>query len=165
MRRLLLPLIGFLLFTGGCTQIADRVLIPARFADRAEWLAEERRQVGRRLGDRLKPVDFKGYNNTRMAALMLLPEEDPRGLVVVLHGLTDQKEGMITIAEAFADAGYLAVVPDLRAHGSSGGRYTSMGFREKWDMVALLDYLESQGCDGARTGVRGGSLGAAVALQ
>jgi uncharacterized protein len=165
MRRLLLPLIGFLLFTSGCTQIADRVLIPARFADRAEWLAEERRQVGRRLGDRLKPVDFKGYNNTRMAALMLLPDEDPRGLIVVLHGLTDQKEGMITIAEAFADAGYIAVVPDLRAHGSSGGRYTSMGFREKWDMVALLDYLESQGCDVSHTGVLGGSLGAAVALQ
>lgn len=165
MRCLLLPLIAFLLFTSGCTQIADRVLIPAHFADRAEWLSEERRQVGRRLGDRMKAVDFKGYNNTRMAALMLLPEEDPRGLIVVLHGLTDQKEGMLTIAEAFADAGYLAVVPDLRAHGSSGGRYTSMGYREKRDMVALLDYLAGQGCDVSHTGVLGGSLGAAVALQ
>lgn len=168
MRRLLLPLMGLLLLplTSGCTQaIADRVLIPARFADRAEWLAEERRQVGHRLGDRMKALDFKGYNNTHMAALMLLPEEDPRGLVVVLHGLTDQKEGMLTIAEAFADAGYLAVVPDLRAHGSSGGRYTSMGYREKRDMVALLDYLAARGCDVSHTGVLGGSLGAAVALQ
>jgi dipeptidyl aminopeptidase/acylaminoacyl peptidase len=40
-----------------------------------------------------------------------------------------------------------------------------MGYREKRDMVALLDYLESQGCDVSHTGVLGGSLGAAVALQ
>jgi dipeptidyl aminopeptidase/acylaminoacyl peptidase len=166
MRRLLLPLIVPLLFATGCTQaIADRVLIPARFADRAEWLSEVRRQTGRRLGDRMKAVDYKGYGNTRLAALMILPEREPRGLIVILHGLTDQKEGMLSIAEAFADAGYLAVVPDLRAHGSSGGRYTSMGYREKWDMEALLNYLESQGCDVSHTGALGGSLGAAVALQ
>jgi dipeptidyl aminopeptidase/acylaminoacyl peptidase len=166
MRRLLLPLIFPLLFAAGCTQaIADRVLIPARFADREQWLSEVRRQTGRRLGDRLKAVDYMGYGNTHIAALMILPEREPRGLIVVLHGLTDQKEGMLSIAEVFADAGYLAVVPDLRAHGSSGGRYTSMGYREKWDMEALLNYLESQGCDVSHTGVLGGSLGAAIALQ
>jgi alpha-beta hydrolase superfamily lysophospholipase len=167
MRRLLLPLIFPLLFAAtGCTQaIADRVLIPARVADRNEWLSEVRRQTGRRLGDRLKAVDYMGYGNTHIAALMILPERDPRGVIVVLHGLTDQKEGMLSIAEEFADAGYLAVVPDLRAHGSSGVRYTSMGYREKWDMQALLNYLESQGCDVSHTGVLGGSLGAAIALQ
>jgi dipeptidyl aminopeptidase/acylaminoacyl peptidase len=166
MRRLLLPLLVPLFFATGCTQaIADRVLIPARFADRNEWLSEVRRQTGRRLGDRLKAVDYLGYGNTHIAALMILPEHAPRGLIVVLHGLTDQKEGMLSIAEAFADAGYLAVVPDLRAHGSSGGRYTSMGYREKWDMEALLNYLESQGYDVSHTGVLGGSLGAAIALQ
>jgi dipeptidyl aminopeptidase/acylaminoacyl peptidase len=166
MRRLLLPMIVPLLFVTGCTQaIADRVLIPAHFADRDQWLSEVRRQTGRRLGDRLKAVDYKGYGNTRLAALLLLPEQEPRGLIVILHGLTDQKEGMLSIAEAYADAGYLAVVPDLRAHGSSGGRYTSMGYREKWDMKLLVDYLQSQGCNVSHTGALGGSLGAAIALQ
>ncbi len=166
MRCLLLPLMGLLLLAGGCSQaIADKVLIPAHFAGRAEWLGEQRRQIGRRLGDRLKAVDFKSYDNTHVAALMLLPDETPRGVIVVLHGLTDQKEGMLSIGEVFADAGYIAVVPDLRAHGSSGGRYTSMGYREKRDMMALLDYLAGQGCDVSHTGVLGGSLGAAVALQ
>ena len=167
MRRLLLPLnLLLMLAAGGCTQaIADRVLIPARFEDRREWLGEQRRQIGRRLGDRLQAIDYKSYDNTHLAALIVLPDEAPRGIVVVLHGLTDQKESMLPIAEAFADAGYLAVTPDLRAHGSSGGRYTSMGFREKRDMVALLDYLAGQGCDVSHVGVLGGSLGGAVALQ
>jgi hypothetical protein len=166
MRRLLLPLIGFALTCTGCGHaIASRVLVPAQSAEQREWLAEQRRQVGRRVGDRLKPVDFRSHDNTRIAALMVLPDQTPRGVVVLIHGLTERKEAMLTVAESFADAGYVAVTPDLRAHGSSGGRYTSMGFHEKRDMVALLDYLAGQGCDVSHTGVLGGSLGAAVGLQ
>jgi alpha-beta hydrolase superfamily lysophospholipase len=166
MRRLLLPLILLLPCAGGCTQaIADRVLVPTQPAEQAKWLAEERRQVGRRVGDRLKALDYKSYDKTRLAALIVLPEQAPRGIVICLHGLTERKEAMLTVAEGFAEAGYIGVAPDLRAHGSSGGRYTSMGFHEKRDMVALLDTLAGQGCDVSRTGVLGGSLGAATALQ
>jgi alpha-beta hydrolase superfamily lysophospholipase len=170
MRRLCLPLIALLmLYAGGCAStqmaIADRVLVPAQRPERQEYLAEQRRQMGRRLGDRLKAFDYKSPDGTRLAALLLLPERPPMGVVVLLHGLTDSKEAMLDIAETFADAGYLAVAPDLRAHGSSGGRYTSLGFHEREDMKALLDYLHGQGCDVSRAGVLGGSLGAAVALQ
>ncbi len=89
----------------------------------------------------------------------------PRGVVVVIHGLTDRKESMLSAAEKFADAGYVAVVPDLRAHGESGGRYTTLGYREKLDMMALLNHLQSQGYDVSRVAAMGGSLGAAVAIQ
>jgi alpha-beta hydrolase superfamily lysophospholipase len=170
-RRLCLPLIALLVMyaAGGCataTQaIADRVLVPAQRPERREYLAEERRQLGRRLGDRLKAFDYKAPDGTRLAALLLLPERHPLGVIVVLHGLTDSKEAVLDIAEVFADAGYLAVTPDLRAHGSSGGRYTSLGFHEKEDMRALLDHLQAEGCDVSRAGVIGGSLGAAVAIQ
>lgn len=167
MRRLLLPLILLVLpCAGGCAQaIADRVLIPTQPADQAKSLAEERRQVGRRVGDRLKAFDYTSYDKTKLVALMVLPEKTPKGIVVCLHGLTERKEAMLTVAEAFADAGYIGVAPDLRGHGLSGGRYTSMGFHEKRDMMALLDTLAGMGCDVSRTGVLGGSLGAATALQ
>jgi dipeptidyl aminopeptidase/acylaminoacyl peptidase len=165
MRRLLLPLMGLLLCSG-CTQaIADRVLIPAQPADRAKMLSERREKIGSRLGDRLKTIQYASFDKTRIDALLIYPEKTPRGVVVVLHGLTDRKESMLSIAEAFADDGYLAVTPDLRAHGDSGGRYTSLGFREKRDMVALLNYLAAEGIDVSHTGVLGGSLGAAVAIQ
>src|SRR5215218_2458027 len=129
MRRLLLPLMICAIYSGGCTgAIASRVLVPAQSEEQREWLAEQRRQVGRRVGDRLKPVDYKSADGTRLAALMVLPDQSPRGVIVCLHGLTERKEAMLTVAEAFADAGYVAVAPDLRAHGSSGGRYTSLGY-------------------------------------
>jgi len=162
---LLLPLIG-VSFVTGCTQaIADKILIPAHSAERTEWMNQRRHEYGTRLGDRLKEFNYDSFDNVRIDALMLYPEKTPRGVVVILHGLTDRKESMLSIAEAFADAGYLAVTPDLRAHGESGGRYTSLGYREKRDMVALLDYLDAQGIDVSHTAVLGGSLGAAVAIQ
>jgi dipeptidyl aminopeptidase/acylaminoacyl peptidase len=165
-RLLLLPLTLCAVYAGGCAQsIASRVLVPQQSEEQREWLAEQRRQVGRRVGDRLKGVDYRSPDGTHLAALMILPDQSPRGVVVCLHGLTERKEAMLPVAEAFADAGYIAVAPDFRAHGSSGGRYTSLGYHEKIDMVALLDYLAAQGCDVSRTGVLGGSLGAAVALQ
>ena len=167
MRRLLLPLILFVLpCAGGCTQaIADRVLVPTQPADQMKTLAEERRQVGRRVGDRLKALDYKSYDGTRLVALMIMPETAPKGVIVCLHGLTERKEAMLTVAESFAEAGYIGVAPDLRGHGLSGGRYTSLGFHEKRDMMALLDTLAGMGCDVSRTGVLGGSLGAATAIQ
>lgn len=167
MRCWLGPLSLLLLFSGGCTQmIAERLLSPMQPAERAQWLAEERRQIGQRVGDRLQALDYKSYDGTRLAALMILPRGPAsRGVIVVLHGLTDSKEAMLDVAESFADVGYLAVAPDLRAHGSSGGRYTSLGYREKWDMICMLNALQEQGYDVSRTGVMGASMGAATALQ
>lgn len=166
MRRLLLPLFLLIPFTHGCTQmVAQKVLAPTQSEKRAAYLAEERRQIGHRVGDRLQPLDFKSYDGTRLAALVVEPSKPFRGVIIVLHGLTDSKEAMLDIAESFADVGYLAVAPDMRAHGSSRGRYTSLGYREKWDMICLLNTLQEQGYDVTRTGVLGASMGAATALQ
>src|SRR3954464_5808309 len=99
MRRLLLPLILLLPCAGGCAQvIADRVLIPTQPADQARTLAEERRLVGRRVGDRLKAFDYTSYDKTKLVALMVLPETAPKGIIICLHGLTERKEAMLTVA-------------------------------------------------------------------
>lgn len=152
--------------TGGCSQfIADKLLVPPRFAQRAERLNNEGRDTRKRWGERMQDFAFASFDGAEIRGVTFLPEGTPRGVIVVLHGLTDQKEAMYCVAEPFARSGYLAVVPDLRAHGTSGGRYTTLGFREKRDQVALLDFLATQGYDVANSGVIGGSLGAAVALQ
>ncbi len=78
MRRLCLPLIGLAMYLGGCASatnaIADRVLIPKQSPERQAYLAEQRRLTGRRMGDRLKAFDYRSYDGTKLAALMLLPD-------------------------------------------------------------------------------------------
>ncbi len=162
--------IGFfslmLFWSGGCTSIADRFLIPPKFPARAERFITVRDELAGRCGDRFRTFTYTGENDLKLSALMLLPQDrPPRGVLVFLHGLGDQKEAMLSFTEAYASHGYVAVAPDLRAHGQSAGRYTSFGFFEKKDLVRLLDALSKQNIDVSRVGVLGGSLGAATALQ
>ena len=173
--------------SGGCAQmIADKFLVPPRMEKRHAALAERRESYEKRLGDRMKVVKCKSFDGTKIVALVMMPKApkqaaedeapaatatattaavEPAGVVFVLHGLTDRKEAMLDIAESLANAGYIAICPDLRAHGESGGKYTTLGFWERRDLVAFADYLGKQGYPVSKFGVMGGSLGAAVAIQ
>lgn len=80
--------------------------------------------------------------------------------VLYLHGVADNRESGVWIAERLVPAGHDVVLYDSRAHGASGGDACTYGHREKADLSRVLDHL---GID--RAVVIGASLGAAVALQ
>jgi dipeptidyl aminopeptidase/acylaminoacyl peptidase len=71
----------------------------------------------------------------------------------------------VNLGSALADAGYRAVLVDLRGHGESSGRYLTYGAMESGDVSAVLDALVSSGAELGCTGVYGFSYGGAVALQ
>ena len=48
---------------------------------------------------------------------------------------------MVNSAKQFLNYGYNVLMPDLRAHGKSGGKYIGMGWRDKEDIVLWIDYL------------------------
>ncbi len=154
---------------GGCSSVADRFLRPPHFPMRESRLQEQRRVMQAQLGDRMRAFAYTSEDHLKLSGLLLLPpaprQATPEGLVVLLHGLGDSKEGMLPFARSLADNGYVAVVTDLRAHGQSQGRYTTFGFNERQDLRRLLDHLAEMGFDVAHVGVLGGSLGAATAIQ
>jgi alpha-beta hydrolase superfamily lysophospholipase len=155
-----------LLLCGGCaSDIADRLLRPPVFEQLARQREMEAKEIAGRWGEHLHRFRYRGEGGVRLAAVSLDPRGAAKGTIVLLHGLGDQKEGMLPFAEAFARAGYRAIAPDLRAHGQSGGDYCTFGYDEKWDCRALLDAVKERGYGVDRVGVIGGSLGAAVALQ
>jgi uncharacterized protein len=83
-----------------------------------------------------------------------------RGLIVYLHGSSDNRRSGLGIVEHLGPRGYDVLAYDSRAHGESEGTACTYGFYEKGDLVAALDAV------GARSAVLFGvSLGAAVALQ
>jgi pimeloyl-ACP methyl ester carboxylesterase len=84
--------------------------------------------------------------------------------VLVFHGIADNRMGVFDHAEFLVRAGYGVVLMDSRAHGESGGAITTLGWKERDDVRAIISALES------RENVRsvyalGVSLGAAIALQ
>ncbi len=155
-----------LLLCGGCaSDIADRLLRPPVFEQLAHQREMEARPIAARWGEHLHHFEYRGAGGVRLAAIALDPRGTVKGTIVLLHGLGDQKEGMLPFAQTFAEAGWRAIAPDLRAHGESGDKYCTFGYYEKWDCRALLDAVKARGYDVDRVGVIGGSLGAAVALQ
>jgi uncharacterized protein len=81
--------------------------------------------------------------------------------IVVLHGYPANKADLLPIAGAL-HARFTVLLVDFRSFGGSGGRVTTLGFRERADLRAAVDVLAGRGH--TRIGVFGYSLGGAVAL-
>src|SRR5258706_11743337 len=84
----------------------------------------------------------------------------PRGTVVYLHGVADNRVSGSGVVDRFGRRGFDVVAYDSRAHGESGGDVCTYGFFEKRDLHRVLDSLAP-----GPIVLIGTSLGAAVALQ
>lgn len=83
--------------------------------------------------------------------------------VIFSHGVTETKIRSIQYAMLFEKHGYNAIIYDQRRHGESGGKTTSFGFYEKYDLKAVVEFAQTFG--GANeVGIHGVSMGAATAL-
>jgi len=81
--------------------------------------------------------------------------------LVLLHGYPAEKADVLPIAAALAPR-FTVLLLDQRYFGASGGRATTIGFRERGDLRHAIDYLAARGF--GEVGVFGLSLGGAVAL-
>ena len=94
---------------------------------------------------------------------VLMPQ--PRGTVLVLHGIYAQSSFMTRVASELADSGYRAVLVDLRGHGNSSGRFLTYGQQEARDLKQVIDALAYHRLIIGRLGVYGISYGGATAIQ
>ncbi len=88
-----------------------------------------------------------------------------RGTAVVLHPLLTSKSWFLNLGGILADRGWDVVLPDLRAHGRSGGEYTTWGVKEKQDIKLVLDALLKEQAVSERIYACGASMGGLVAIQ
>jgi pimeloyl-ACP methyl ester carboxylesterase len=93
--------------------------------------------------------------------------EKPLGTVVILHQAGSSKASypFMGTGERLAKMGYDVVLPDLRAHGRSTGKYTTYGVKESDDVKAVVDSLLAAGTVHEPVYTMGMGLGAATAIQ
>jgi pimeloyl-ACP methyl ester carboxylesterase len=89
----------------------------------------------------------------------------PRGTILVIHGVLARSATMLPAARSLADAGYRAVLVDLRGHGRSTGKYMTFGVQEAKDLSQVIDALERRGLLAGRLGVYGISYGATTSIH
>ncbi len=95
---------------------------------------------------------------------LCLPHTASGDWVLLLHGIADNRAGMAGYASFLLRQGYGALLMDARAQGESDGALATYGWKERYDVRAVLDALEAREHP-RRVFLLGESLGAAIALQ
>jgi len=169
---LALPLLALLAATGGCRNGGDvetysRMIIcpntsPGRLGLALAGTPEQLIAAGRISAHRRVRV----ADGVELDTWIISPRSEPqRGTVVILHGLADSKASYLGLGERLAKMGYGIVLPDLRAHGQSGGQHVTFGALEKRDVKRLVDNLVAAGDARKPLYVIGISMGAAIAVR
>lgn len=111
----------------------------------------------------LQNVSIQSTDGVELNAWYVEPNRANGSAVILLHGITDNREGVAGFAPMFLNQGYSVLIPDSRAHGESGGTVATYGIRERYDVQGWSQWLKhhSNSC----LYLFGESMGAAIALQ
>jgi uncharacterized protein len=97
------------------------------------------------------------HSDFALAHALDLPDADPWGGLVILHGAGSRKENHADMARAAAAAGLAAVRYDMRGHGATGGMLDGRAIEDVAAAAALLP-------PGVPVALRGSSMGGYLAL-
>ena len=93
-------------------------------------------------------------------------EDDGRCAVLLLHGYTSTRYGVLQYAPLFWERGCDLLAYDARGHGDSTDAYHTYGYYEKQDGQAAYEWLLAKtGLPAETVGIMGVSYGAASSLQ
>jgi len=114
------------------------------------------------------PADLRATTVTFMSAGdtlrgWLVPGMPGRGVVVLMHGVHDDRRRMIGRARFLTRAGYGVLLFDFHAEGASSGRRITFGATEAADAEAAVAFVRSR-FPTERVGAIGVSMGGAAAL-
>jgi hypothetical protein len=117
-----------------------------------------------RFGAVLEDVSVTASDGAHLQAWFAHPGTGNGDAVILLHGIGDNRQGMMGFAERFLAHGYAVLVPDSRAQGSSGGRFPTYGILEADDVSRWYGWLMARDRPTCIFGM-GESMGAAILLQ
>ncbi len=160
---LLLLTLYLTLCTIGGIYLADGTLHPARRPLTQEEITAVRNDA-HTLNANLTDVTITTPDNVILRAWMIHSHSPNGDAVLLLHGLADNRIGMTGYAQLLLSSGFTVLLPDARAHGTSGGALATYGLLERNDIHQWLDFLQTQDHPRCLFAL-GESMGAAQLLQ
>ncbi len=153
MRRSLLAPLGLALGTAAGTLlwVGWRWVTPRREADPADLPEIDSQEVW-----------FRSLDGTRLRGLWL-PGRGDYPTVVLCHGYFKSLAEPLDVGVGLNEAGYNVFLFDFRACGRSGGRFTTIGYKETWDVEAAVRFVRGRYGRGP-VGVLGISMGAVASI-
>lgn len=140
--------------------LAKAALRPQRRPLDNSWLLDEAAQTN---STPIQNVSITASDGSPLKGWYLRPDVFSGSSVILLHGMADNREGVMGYALMFLHHGYAVLMPDSRAHGDSGGTIATYGVVERDDIHRWGNWLRSQtpNCEY----LFGESMGAAIAIQ
>jgi uncharacterized protein len=111
-------------------------------------------------GIEFQNVELITEDNVRLSAWYTPPKNG--AVILVAHGYGDRRAEDFHVL--FASHGYGVIAWDFRAHGESGGDFSSLGYYEALDAKAALDFALAQPSV-EHIGAWGGSMGAVTMIR
>jgi fermentation-respiration switch protein FrsA (DUF1100 family) len=91
-----------------------------------------------------------------------IPFENSSKAIVICSGANGSLDADVHVAPWLHEAGFSVLLFNWRAHGQSEGEVVTLGFHERYDLIAAVQYAKLKGAE--RVGVLGFSMGGTVAL-
>ncbi len=127
-------------------------------------LEAQAQAIAERNHAKLTEVSVLANDGVTLRAWSIQPQHGNGDAVILPHGHTDNRAGMLGNAELLLGHGYAVLLPDARTHGSSGGDLATYGVKEADDLRRWFDWLQQSETPRCIDGL-GESMGAAQLLQ
>src|SRR5277367_5347793 len=89
----------------------------------------------------LENTEIKTRDGVMLKAWYVQPNPWSGKTVILLHGVGDNRQGVVSYGLFLAQNGFAFLAPDLRDHGDSGGNVFSYGVKEAEDVHEWGDWL------------------------
>jgi uncharacterized protein len=132
--------------------------LPLRHRQQFAALVHEKYQA------ELQEISINAADSTVLKAWYVHPKNFNGNSVILLHGITDNREGVAGYGKLFLDHGYAVLLPDARDHGESGGEMATYGIKEAGDTHEWVSWMYAHDPPACVYGF-GESYGAALILQ
>jgi len=86
---------------------------------------------------------FRSFDNVEISS-WFIPNDSSEKVVILLNGIAGNRLGMIPRANFYYKKGFNVLLPDLRGTGASGGEMITFGWKERYDLLACVDFLSSK---------------------
>lgn len=112
----------------------------------------------------LQNISITAADGAVLKGWFIHPQKYNGNAVVLLHGITDNREGVAGYGRLMLAHGYAVLLPDARRHGESGGELATYGLKEADDIHRWVSWIYAHDPPQCVYGF-GESYGAALMLQ